>query len=542
MLLLAGGISCAAAAQTFTPPGVPDHIYPAVSDSVVREVQHTSCYAKRNVDWYDNKQDTSPETNNLYLHTWNTINYQPSGNGIAWRRTNTADATINEGFVTMPNMVYDLEVGMMQAGKTIYVFVSYCVPGNPCAFYYDVYIWGPTGLAPWSMGNLLGTDSLFHRRISMDCHDLNKLVIAWQDASGVRVKAFTTTATAYTTWGTKTISGTSTGALPDVAIGNPPGGPVVRVAYVGNWTGTAPYPIYVRSRALATVATAGSATLSFTLDDTNPGAYVGGFYDLSDNNLNLDCPDQTLEDNWAYVYSVDQHLIMARMRTLSVGSAAFTITPPLTNVGGGGDLASQFNRFPVVTYSQDPRRLYFGWFTNFGGQGYVAVHYHDNGASIWPAGNYKKIANTPAFPTYPLLTFNKENTTAARLFLAYPMLPPVISEMRTKLIPFGATSFSGRANGNIETLATGMPEIVVYPNPFRDGFSLKSSAPGNTLHQMVLMDVQGRVLLESMGTVEEVNNALQQKSRGLGNGVYYINVMLPELRQSRTIAVTKTGN
>ncbi len=524
------GATAVLQAQTFVPPAISEIISVPSSAGIVSRVQHTSCYTSANVSF----QGTP---NNLYLYSWNAPFAGANFAGIGWCRRNTTDATvIQQGYMSLVSDIADLEVGFMNVRSDVYVIATY-YKFSTGRHMMDIYRWDATTLTPFSMGNILSTSA--YGRISLDIHDLNTAAITWNDGSGLHIKIITGGST-LTIGNTLTITNApANSVIPDVAFSHPTSSSViVRIAFVNAANGD----IHVMRRDLPFILASGP-TLTFIPEDINAGAYVGVTpiqFEYTPNNLNLDCPDHYSADNWSYAYTPSYNVILARIRTVSFSAAPFTIT---LNTG----LTGVNNFHPTIAYDRTGQSINYGWFTDYGNRGYVAVERSETGAFITPSGTYKVVSNYTSFmpginTATPVMAFSKQNDNSSKLYAVYPILPAstLNIDLRTKLVPWTATTFNAVVPGGVTALTESERTASLSPNPFTNNISLRIAGDnGSDIYEVTMTDISGRAVGQLKGNLDAVNNQLNNTAGRLSKGLYLLNVTFYATGNTRTFKMVK---
>jgi hypothetical protein len=518
-------------AQTFLPPAVAEIISVPHTAGVVSRIQHTSCYTAANVSF-------AGTANNLYLYSWNAPWAGGSGivaAGIGWCRRNTTDATvINQGFLPLNSDIADLEVGFMSVRSDIYVIATY-YKFSTGQHILDIYLWNNTSLVPFNMGNILSTST--YGRISLDIHELSTAAITWNDAAGLHVKIISSPGGVLTIGNSILITNVpANSVIPDVAFAHATS-IFVRIAFVNADNGD----IHVMRKDLSTLLTAGLST-TFLTDDINAAAYplvTPIQFESTPNNLNLDCPDHYTTDNWSYVYAPISSSIRARIKTVSFSASAFTV---LLNTGLTG--VSNFN--PTIAYDRTGQTINYGWYTDYGNRGYVAVERTENGNFVTPSGTYRVVSNYTGFlpgitTSTPVLAFSKQNDNSSKLFAVYPILPSNTSliDLRTKLVSWTATTFNAVIPGNANLFAKN-ENVSVAPNPFISKIALDVPADnGQFTYAVNITDISGRTVKQFEGDIHSVNGKLDLWADDATKGFYLLNVTFNTDGNTRSFKIVK---
>lgn len=555
---LIGAFASLSAMAQVLPPVHPYLVLPKATDMVVQGNVKTSNYGYDNVNF-----EVSPglwQPQDLHVYSWNASNELPGG--IAWVRKNPGNgAIIDTGWISVPGIKYCRNVGIVQTSTNrTYVIASYFragTPSLPAGYYYETYAWTNTGINPTpSMPVALtagvpytvasgSTHTYFPlgNRISMDCYDLKKIVFAWEEmqfdyvntlldtielnTGGINVRTLEISTGSSAPFpadldGGKRVAGSEYwGRMPDVAFGVY--SDLVRVTYINTDTLLGLMKdIIVTARDYASVSTATTGPLGFTLDDLVPAAtqlHSGG----NGDHLNLDCPDHFADDVWSITYSP------------AISPIIHAHTKPI----GGAPVNTIISSFlpglcahPVVAYSREPmiHGINYGWYNS--GTGYfLSSTLEINGATFSPAtpmGTYRGIDSYmpgSGLSWYqPKLAFNRQNDRNGVLKMAYPMpIDPafVYVDMRSKYIPWGAPFFKPT---NVEEVKTINFAVEAYPNPFTKGFQVTvKNADDNAIYTAVITDIHGRVILQAEGLLSEINAQLANISN-VASGNYSLSI------------------
>jgi hypothetical protein len=502
-------------AQTFVAPIYPEIIYPTVAMNAIVRPQHVSCYGIASTPG-------SMTNNFLRVHSWNCIGASTNFNGIAWRRTNMNNtATYDLGYVSKFGDIYDLEVGIISTTNQTFVIASYWT-GNGC--YYDIYKWDPTGLSPSSLNNLI---SLTGKHPRMDSHKSYGIAITWEDTDGIRVKVFNTSVVNTLQIGdNRLIENTANCIKPDVAFAHATSDLLVRVAYV-NPAGD----VYVVNKSFNTILGTTFPSIAFNTDDIQTGINPG--------EIDIDCPDHPSEDNWSYIYS-QGNVIRARLKTVGFSAAPFTI-----NVSDAS-INTVANVSPTIAYANDGQSIYYGWATSYATTptpGYIAVERAINGGYITPFSWYNRVTTSTTFPSgSPFLhvAFSKQNDESpAGLFAAYSMHAlPTDYEMRTKIVPWPATSFRPGNTTEVENVAQQDISVSATPSPFHQEFSINIPNDNNSsIYSVAIIDLSGRIVRKLNGNLSTINAGLKGIGSEMLAGIYIVDIHAKGV--NKTIKVIK---
>ncbi|MFA6056653.1 MAG: T9SS type A sorting domain-containing protein [Taibaiella sp.] len=497
-------------AQTFVPPFYSETTYPTAAMGLVFRPQHNSCYSMGGAP-LDNV------SNNLYLHSWNCAGVT-GYNGIAWSRNDLTNTTIYDfGYIMKAGAIYDMEVGLISTTSQTYVIASYWT-NTGC--YYDIYKWDPTGLFPSSLNNLISSTG---RNIRMDSHKSYGVALTWEDTDGIRVKVFNTGVVNTLQIGSdRLILNTANCRNPDIAFAHAGTSDLlVRVVYV-NPSGN----VYVVNKSFNTVLGTTFPSIMFNTDDVQNG--------INPDELDIDCPDHHGEDNWSYIFR-QGNVMKARLKTVSASATPFTITL------GDASLSTAGNFAPTLAYANDGLSIYYGWYTAFVANpfpGYIAVERGQNGSYITSPGSYNRVANTSEFGG-PQLAFSKQNDQSPSLFAAYAMsLGSPGYEIRSKLVPWTATSFRPGNTTGVENVAQQDIFVSATPSPFHQEFSINIPKDNNlSIYSIAIIDLSGRIVRKLNGNLSTINAGLKGIGSEMLPGIYIVDIHAKGV--NKTIKVIK---
>jgi len=540
----------ATAQPFFTGPSVTPFTFPRLSDTAVYRPLKTSAYSYDSVRF---RIGSSLVPQNLYVYSWNDENYFKGG--IAWIRRNTAGVIQDTGWIMLPNRMQCINVGIVQdASNNTYVIASYLdggIAGVPVGFRYATYQWGIGGLTFTPASFPLTTDTIGGQRISMDCYDLKKVVFTWEQAvdtsggdsdwGGVHTRAISIT-TSFPPFNMELgpdnlVAGTDTfGRVPDVAIGY--SGDSVHIAYmVVNPPYAGAKPIVVRKCHFNDIRF-GSGVVAMVREDSIDAAttiynYPGYIDRYNDFHINIDCPDHyTPRDVWSMIYNADTSDLYAVTKNTSGAITSKYLS----------DYLYTANRWPTIVWNNTATRINYGWYSSRAG-GYVSNKLQANGTTFdaaTPAGTYKVIDYTSNF-LYKKMSFSKQNDRTRQMFLVYPYLQSGFADyfdMRSKLAGWNAASFRP-SPAAMENLTGDLYRVDVAPNPFTDGFALISNASANEAFEVLLTDLQGKVVHKCSGTLSAVNSSLREAGSQAAAGIYFVNTHSESGNYDKMIKVIK---
>lgn len=516
------------ASATFVPPGsYPETTYPTAAMSVVSRPVHVCAYEMDNVMFYGTP-------NNLFLYSWcggAAGISTPNVNGFAWKRTNPGGAmpVHHFGQEIIPGVIFDLEVGFVQVGTDTYIVAVYYE--NGVGHKYRIYRWLPgiAGVSIWSSGTL--SSSASYGRISLDVHRLYGVAITWEVAGRIFVKTMNTTGGTLAVGAARDIAGITSGAIPDVAFAHADD-LLVRISYVNKTSGD----IHTINNLFSNLMV-GTGTTTFATDDINAASFpstIGAWYA---DNLQLDCPDHHTEDSWSYIYSDNDNDVFSRTYTPSYSSSPF-----ISNLTGW--LGAYNNKYLTLAYAPGGTKIHYGWYTNYTAYspipGYIVREYSDIGI---PSSTFPKIVTTaPSYSSISVMAFSKQNDWSSRLFAVYSMVNTggLNYEMRYKTVPWTAASFRpGNATSTEEIQNENV--ITVIPNPFTNHIAINIAGDnGKAIYSTSITDIQGRVLLNTKGTLENINQQLAKWSSGSAKaGLYFIQLQETNGKIHRSFKVVK---
>jgi hypothetical protein len=101
----------------------------------------------------------------------------------------------------------------------------------------------------------------------------------------------------------------------------------------------------------------------------------------------------------------------------------------------------------------------------------------------------------------------------------------------------GAFAYSSTIR--VEKIAAGEGTLRVWPNPVNGGQLMIAYPDAGRRLEVTLTDAGGRVLGAARGTLQQVNNQLQQQVARLPAGLYHLVLTDGSLRQSSKIVVAR---
>jgi hypothetical protein len=204
------------------------------------------------------------------------------------------------------------------------------------------------------------------------------------------------------------------------------------------------------------------------------------------------------------------------------------------------------NVSPTIAYSNDGLSIYYGWATSYATTptpGYIAVERTINGGYITPFSWYNRVTTSTTFPSgSPFLhvAFSKQNDESpAGLFAAYSMhTPPGDYEMRTKIVPWPASSFRNGNTTGVESVAQQDISISATPSPFHQEFSINIPKDNNSsIYSIAIIDLSGRIFRRLNGNLSTINAGLKGIGSEMLPGIYIVDIHAKGV--NKTIKVIK---
>ncbi|MBX9448984.1 MAG: T9SS type A sorting domain-containing protein [Taibaiella sp.] len=522
------------------PPSAPELILPTAASNTIHFPVHTSTYSVENVSFDMTGTGSTFMPQNLEVYSWDHANLTASG--IRWVRRDPSGTIVDAGFITNAYNTTQSQVGILQddAGNTYVLYVYNWNTMITPPIRWEAFLWTPTGLVPAIPPAVL---SIYPGgRISMDCYDLRKAVVAYNEVGSAVGSLAQIGAVVFTTGATITASNHSyvagtmtTGIFPDVSLAN--NGNTVRIAYLDFPSYTPPYDIFVINTDFATLETAGTgAVITYTLDDHLPGAtYVD--YSFPGSLFHIDCPDDYSSDIWSLVYLMDPGRVMAH--TLPPGGSP--VSTMISVPGAAGAYAC-----PVVSYGLNGEIIVYGWLSSDLNR-YIATQLRNDGVTFVPpvgSGVFFNICPVPPFTLLPMagnqtyLAFST-NSNNSRLSMGYLVsdggTPFPYYDLRSKNVSWAPATFRGE--GPAPDLGELTPAVVaVTPNPFHQKVSLSVEPYNGSVMDIRMTDILGRVLLDmEKQHLHSVNERLDAISNKLSPGTYVLNVTVDGVPSSHKI-------
>ncbi len=550
-----------AQAQSYIPPTLSESIMPTYMDNAIApKLYNTSSYSYERVS-FNVATTGSPvyKDMNLFVYAWSSFNSGVgTGNGLTYIRVNSVTNVVeHKDFELIDPRKHYTEVGIIQGeDKKVYIITLWngmCEIGGgdlrPGTFY-DLYEWLPSSLNLVSEANYINSyfwddfnASLGHR-VSMDVDRLKRVVFCWEEdyksvinKGGIFIKMMKVEGVPpfLVTQNVRLANYDSANHYPDVAFGQ--SGHKIRIAYRKH--STPPSLLYDLSIESANTSSFlsgltfvppssptsyGPPFLSFPLsgpfflessitnyiDDGSPAVL------LKNDQISLDCPNNSTLDLYSVVVARDQYNI-----TALVSHTSGLTAKPLTSGWG------QRVYHPVVAYDNEGSlpNVTFIWY-NEAINRYVGTILKYNSAYLPPLSvgkflivNNDDLSGVDYEPCRPTIS---RNTVNGQMFVAYPYNDhtPIQFEMRSKWVNSPTIPFVDKQdNINISNL----PDIAVSPNPFSDKITVSISNYNNEPISWSLINVQGRTI-ESGDEDEltQLNNQLHNISNQMAQGVYYL--------------------
>lgn len=432
------------------------------------------------------------------------------------------------GSITYQSCV-DMNVGLRFNGTTPQLVVAYyngVAPGHRV----DVYNWNTGGGSvtmatgfPLALSNLSS-----YTRISMDTHiepsGLSSYnAIVWENPTvgplyGINLTACTGAAS----FVGGVISGTGGLKRPDVAFSHVTGGNLALHFVYHSGTGTN-YNISETSAPYTTMHVS-----SPPAPTTQDGNIVSGILGLL--SCSIDCPDHHASpDIWTYVYSNNAASIFTRIS--STGLAGTTADALATGAYSGlltGMSIAPSDIRPRVSYNQSGNSLHIAFYSNLVAtpvtNNYYSMQINSAGTALVSANDYERVAAAAAPGGAPAsIALSKQNTNNKYLYTVFS----TSSGLAHKFHPWATTSSyktTGIESQNISPIAN---ELLAGPNPFAE--SIRLYVPESLKNETMtasLTDLSGKLLLNYNGTAGEAPLALEQASKNLAAGTYFLSAQI----------------
>lgn len=473
----------------FIVASLPQVNYPIPGVAQTYEPDHMGSYHFHHSDGGNNGQ--------FAVYSWSNPFAGPNNAGFAYIFVDNTFSTIYDNGFQNINDALEVEVATMTISGQKYIVVSY---HNASGAYVDFYHYIFPGILNPSGSFLLSPTG---KKTRMDAHKEYAVAITYEDASGINVA--TIESGTFPMINTEVIPGTIGGTIPDVAFSHDHTGLMVRFVYY------MPGTIYVQSKDFYQI---GNPSIPFSVDDMNP--FVQTSY------IDIDCPDHAMgpDYKWAYTYDMGNKLfVRSFVNGIASSPYLFAVNDPF--------LMSNYNNFkPSIAYEANQDVINVGWATrNFTGlfNKNVAVRYRFDGAPLTTPGSYLLLSNGPVTTNYGkhnVVSLSK-NTEIPYIFTAFSMLgpgSPMNEDIIVKVRPIGIPTFKGVGANALVT-----SNIQAIPNPFQENFILDASTiDGNEILQVNIVDITGRTVLHTQGTIDVLNASILTASKSWTAGMYSI--------------------
>ena len=81
-------------------------------------------------------------------------------------------------------------------------------------------------------------------------------------------------------------------------------------------------------------------------------------------------------------------------------------------------------------------------------------------------------------------------------------------------------------------MGSGYHSLVIYPNPFSDRTIIQFPNPGNTLHRLVITDLNGKIV-KSLGNIP--GESYELNAGDLQKGIYFIELRGEEVHRGKIL-------
>ncbi len=431
------------------------------------------------------------------------------------------------GTITYQNAL-DVNVGLRFSGVTPQLVVAYYNAIAPKGHRVEVYNWNAGGgsvtMAP---GFPVALSALAaYTRISMDTHidspgfsSFNAIV--WEDpALGIRMAS----CTGATPFIGGTIAGTVGRKRPDVAFSHLTGGGLT-VHFVYH-TGVGPGYTILESAALYSAMHIAGPLPAPALQDSNPVAGI-----LGQLTCSMDCPDERAAgpDIWTYTYSNNNTSIFTRISATGGIGTTKDVLMAGSFVGLATGMAITFSDpRPRVSYNQSGNSLHEAFYSNLVqgpvNNNYYSMQINSAGTNLVSANDYERVAAAVAPGGTPVsIALSRQNKSNKYLYAVFCTSGGLVH----KFHPWANTAnfkSTGLENQNGALTAA---ELLAGPNPFAE--SVRLYMPENLKNEPMvatLTDVSGKLLLSYNGIAGEASAAVEQASKNLAAGTYFLTATL----------------
>ncbi|RYD99250.1 MAG: T9SS type A sorting domain-containing protein [Sphingobacteriales bacterium] len=427
--------------------------------------------------------------------------------------------------------VQDLEVGSRRnpGSNETTVLVAYYQTG--VGHFLDEYKLGA--------GNVTGlisqtqlSNSTTYGRIQMDFHALWTGAIAWIDPS---INAIKTIVYDNNVWSAPTVvNGTANQIDMDIAI----------EAY----TTTAGNSIQEVHLVYSDGGLITESSLDFNTLTFSPPSMWPNVNDVSlagptvQSRLTLDCPGFSLNGSrWAYTYS-DLSDIIVRFSDPAIAGGATQFTSMTTGALGNVGISGSYKMHsPTLNYEHLPAGGYqndimVAWYATDGGgfNNYIALRMDPTGSFYTSAPDYLDLPNAQMpFAPSPFTSGVALNKTDAKTpssysYATYYNVDPVTgtNQLHHAFHPWGNSFFRGEAPG--PDLA-GDSRISTYPNPFNDQLTVSVTTTENSVVELLLTDISGRVAAQTNNAMFKGTHQINMDKLGnLAPGNYILTVLIDQ--------------
>lgn len=486
---LASILSTQESSAQFIGASLPQVNYPVTGTAQTHEPNHMSSY-----NYHHNDAGFSGFLN---VHSWsNPYSWMPNNAGIAFSFTdNTFSTVYDAGFLNISNAL-EVEVGTILVGGMKVIAVTY---HNGSGAFVDFYHYVFPGTLNPIGSHLLSSSG---KRPRIDSHLDYALVITYEDATGIQVAAIESST--FPTITTETVASVPGAGIPDVAFGHTASGLMTKVVYYAAGS------IYVMSKDFWQI---GMPTIPYVTEDVNTMVQT--------EYIDIDAPDHnpSMNDNWAYTYSMSNKLYVRSKVTGVVAPFLFAVNDPF--------LMTNYNNFkPSIAYEYNLNNLTIGWaaksVTSLTNKN-VAVRYRIDGSPLTTPGNYLLLSTGPLTTDYG--KFNvvalSKNNEIPYVFTAFSMRgpgSPINEDIIVKVKPTSMPTFRDEVS-----IPTPSLQLQAIPNPFQSNFMLDASTLDGTKHyQVQIVDIAGKTVLQQSGTIDAINASLITNSEKWPTGVYSI--------------------
>lgn len=444
--------------------------------------------------------------------------------GLGWNYFD--GTTTHTGFLVIEDGA-DPDVSLIHNGADWFALVARSSASNQ-GIYLDVYKWinGPDNFQALS-GNtniqLSSNNAAYVNNVNVDADKAGNFVVIWDDANTGNIEMIggitaTNSNPALSTNGAKTIPNTAGHYLPDVCLyTNYNNTILVNYSYLsGDFT-----TIFVGTDLFSDLV--GTSSLS----NSSPFS--------QQHNDNLDHPRIASSTKvvgtpinqynvWTVVaarpYQGRYDIIGHTLWNNSVVDLVYTDGSMSNNLCDIGD--ATYNRFPVVTYCNDPRGYIVGWscgFTQsheFNPYGIIALRCKYDG-TYYPI----TIANTTYNGFLLVNSGNTDNNYEYMLSLAgrdnehithnvlYTFYSDMDNDILYKEVDWLAPTLRLEEELN----------LTLFPNPFHSNLNLKGNT--NDVYTIQILDIEGRQLFLHTNTLDALNKSINEFAVNVSKGIYF---------------------